>query len=151
MHPIEMSNLTTKTILVAEDNEDDVFALKRAFKKAEIVNPLQVVTHGQAAVDYLEGAGEYADREKYPLPLLVFLDLKMPYLNGFEVLSWIRQRPELDSLPVVVLTSSDENRDHQKAYSLGARSYLVKPPDPDEIKRLITSLDSLWQRMEVRS
>jgi CheY-like chemotaxis protein len=146
-----MSNLESRTILVAEDNEDDIFALKRAFKKAQLGNPLQVVNDGQAAVDYLSGAGEYADRQRFPLPLLMFLDLKMPYLNGFEVLSWIRERPDLESLPVVVLTSSDENRDHQRAYSLGARSYLVKPPDPDEIKRLIESLEPLWQKLEARS
>lgn len=136
----------SKTVLVAEDNEDDVFVLKWAFKKAQVANPIHVVRHGQEALDYLSGTGEFADREKYPLPFIIFLDLKMPYLGGFEVLSWIKEQPELEALPVVVLTSSDETRDHQRAYSLGARSYLVKPPQPEELKQLLNSLQALWSK-----
>jgi CheY-like chemotaxis protein len=80
------------------------------------------------------------------LPFLVFLDLKMPYVDGFEVLSWIKKHPELESVAVVVLTSSDEERDHQRAYALGARSYLVKPPESTAIKDILASLGSLWMR-----
>ena len=138
--------MNSKTVLVAEDNPDDVFALKWAFKRAQITNPIEVVRNGQQAIDYLSGAGDYADRERHPLPFLVLLDLKMPYVSGFEVLAWIRQQTALESLPVVVLTSSDENRDHQKAYALGARSYLVKPPEPEDIKQILSSLQSLWAR-----
>jgi CheY-like chemotaxis protein len=141
-------NTLSNTILLAEDNEDDVFALKWAFKRAQVTNPLQVVTDGQQAVDYLSGAGEFSDRERFPLPFLLFLDLKMPYLNGFDVLAWMKQRPELESIAVIVLTSSDEARDHQKAYELGARSYLVKPPERDEITQILNSLQSLWMRHE---
>jgi len=129
-----------KTILLIEDNEDDVFMMKRALKLALITNPLQVVADGQQALDYLAGAGEYADRDKYPVPFLGFLDLKLPYVHGFEVLSWIRQRPELDCLLVVVLTSSAEERDHAKASALGARSYLVKPPTAEGVKDIFKSL-----------
>jgi CheY-like chemotaxis protein len=132
------------TVLLAEDNEDDVFALKWAFKRAQIANPLQVVTDGQQAIDYLSGKGQFADRERFPLPFLAFLDLKMPYMDGFEVLSWIKKQPEFESLAVIVLTSSDEERDHQRAYALGARSYLVKPPESTEIKNILASLQSLW-------
>jgi CheY-like chemotaxis protein len=136
----------SRTILLVEDNEDDVFAFQRALKKAQIVNPVQVVVDGQQALDYLSGTGPFVERVKYPLPFLVFLDLKLPYRDGFEVLAWIRQRAELNSLVVVILTGSDETRDHQQAYALGARSYLVKPPTPDELKRLIDSMQSYWSR-----
>src|SRR3954469_18637827 len=105
--------MTTKTILLVEDNEDDVFALRRALKKAQIANPVQVAEDGQKAVDYLAGVGHYADREEYPIPRLVLLDLKLPYRNGMEVLAWIRQQRSLDSLPVVILSGSDEARDHK--------------------------------------
>ena len=79
-----------KLILLVEDNEDDVSLIERAFARAGIDNPLQVVRDGEQAVSYLKAEGEYADRVKYPLPSLVLLDLKMPRRNGFEVLSWIR-------------------------------------------------------------
>ena len=133
-----------RTILLVEDNEDDVFAMQWAMKQAKIANPLQIVVHGQEAIDYLSGSGLYANRDQYPLPFLIFLDLKMPFVNGFEVLSWIRQQPALNTIPVVVLTSSDENKDHQRAYALGARSYLVKPPDPEALRELFKSMQSLW-------
>ena len=139
-----MSDVFGTSILLVEDNEDDVFVMKRALKLAQITNPLQIATDGQMAVDYLSGAGEFADREKYPLPFIVFLDLKLPYVHGFEVLAWMRRQPQLDSIVVIVLTSSAEERDHQRAYYLGARSYLVKPPTPDAIKDVFNSLKNYW-------
>jgi len=120
--------LTDKTILLVEDDENDIFFMKRALQKANVSAPVQVVMDGQAAVNYLSGAGEYQDRTNYPLPSAVFLDLKLPYVHGFEVLAWIRQQPSLASLPVVVLTSSPEDRDRRQAEELGARAYCVKPP-----------------------
>ncbi len=132
----------TGTILLVEDNDDDVFAMRRALKKAQITNPLQVVTDGQRAIDYLSGAGQYTDREQFPVPFIVFLDLKLPYRDGFEVLSWIRQDRSLKDVVVVVLTSSAETRDQDKAYALGARSYLIKPPTPDMLRDVLTSLKS---------
>src|SRR6185503_18110014 len=98
--------MTTKqAILLVEDNEDDVFLMERALQGAGVSNPLVVVEHGQAALDYLGGAGKFGDRVLYPLPAIVFLDLKLPYLSGHEVLAWIRQQKELEALVVVVLTS----------------------------------------------
>ena len=123
--------MTNSTILLVEDSEDDVFLMRIALKKSGINNPLQVVGDGQRAVDYLAGTGDYSDRERFPLPFVVFLDLKLPYIHGFEVLSWIRQQPQLIAVPVVILTGSAEPRDRVKADALGARSYLVKPPTPD--------------------
>jgi CheY-like chemotaxis protein len=114
-------------ILMAEDDDNDVFLIKRAFHQAQFENPLQVVETGDQAIAYLKGDAHYNDREKYPIPALVLLDLKMPGKNGFEVLSWIRQHPEFNSTPVVVLTSSQESADINRAYALGANSYLVKP------------------------
>lgn len=132
------------TILLVEDSEDDVFIMKHALKQAQITNPLQTVTTGQAALDYLSGNNEYADRENYPLPFIMFLDLKLPYVHGFEVLAWMKLHHELSSIVVIVLTSSAEDKDHEKAYSLGARSYLVKPPTAQTLKDIFDSLKSFW-------
>src|SRR3954469_23104638 len=99
---------TLPTILLVEDNDDDVFAMQRALRKAQITHPVHVVSDGQKAIDYLSGSGTYTDRSNYPLPSLVFLDLKLPYVGGFEVLTWLRAQPDLRHLAVVVLTSSGE-------------------------------------------
>jgi CheY-like chemotaxis protein len=139
-------NELTPTILLVDDNEDDLFALRRALKKAGIANPQQVVTDGQQAIDYLAGVGQFADRAQFPLPFLVFLDLKMPFRGGFEVLSWIREQPALASMVVIVLTGSDETKDHQRAHALGARSYLVKPPQPADLRAIMESMESFWSR-----
>ena len=135
-----------ESILLVEDNEDDVFALRRAIKKAGVTNPLRVATDGQQAIDYLTRAVAPATPSSNPPPFLVLLDLKLPYRDGFEVLEWIRAQPHLSQVVVVMLTGSDERRDHQRAYALGARSYLVKPASAEDIKRLLESLHSHWPR-----
>jgi CheY-like chemotaxis protein len=140
-----MSNVSD-TVLLVEDNDDDVFALKRAVRKAGIANPLRVVTDGQQAIDYLAASAESSKREQYPLPFLVLLDLKLPYRDGFQVLEWIRSQPHFAAVAVVMLTGSDEPRDHQRSYALGARSYLVKPATAEDIKQLLGSLESFWQK-----
>ena len=137
-------NKLTNTILIVDDNEDDIYALKRALRKANVTNPLQVVTHGQAALDYLSGAGIYADRELFPLPFLVFLDLKTPFRDGLEILAWIQAQPTLSSLTVVVLTGSVEEKDHQRAVSLGARLFLSKPPLQANVRQLIDATPGHW-------
>lgn len=126
--------------LLVEDNEDDVFFMQRAFKAAALENPLRIVTSGEQAIEYLSGANGYADREKYPLPDMIFLDLKMPGLNGFDVLRWIRSEQKSD-VCVTILTSSPETVDRQKARQLGANSYLVKPPDPAMLKACCAQFD----------
>jgi CheY-like chemotaxis protein len=130
----------TPTILLVEDNDDDVFAMQRALRKAQITLPVQVVTNGQKAVDYLSGAGDYSDRNYYPFPSLVFLDLKLPYIHGFEILGWIREQPGIRDLAVVVLTSSGEESDRNRADTLGVYSYIVKPPEPQQLRRLLEAL-----------
>jgi CheY-like chemotaxis protein len=134
----------TRVILLVEDREDDVFLVRKAFEKAYIINPLQVVRDGHEAVAYLKGEGSYANRIEYPLPSLVLLDLKLPGMDGFEVLQWIRQEPSLRSLPVVVLTSSDQIRDVNAAYQLGANSFLVKPLDFQNFIDLSKAIERYW-------
>ena len=135
---------TSATILLVEDLDDDVFAMQRALKLSHVENPLQIVTDGQQALDYLSGVGSYANRSQYPLPFLIFLDLKLPYVHGFEILTWLQSQPALHSIPVVVLTGSAESRDKDRAYSLGARSYLVKPPKPETLTDVLKSLNTYW-------
>ena len=112
------------TILLVEDNDDDVFAMQRAMEIGKVTNPLQVVTDGKEAVDYLGSAGIYADREKFPMPFLIFLDLKLPYLSGFEILEWMRGQPQLESIIVVVLTVA-LLRSPRSRHSLSSRGALV--------------------------
>lgn len=118
---------SAKSILLVEDDENDVFFLTYAFESAGVINPVEVVKDGQEAIEYLAGAGHYADRRHYPLPCLVLLDLKLPVRPGLDVLRWIGQQPHLKSLLVIVLTSSKDSNDVEEAYRLGARSFLVKP------------------------
>jgi CheY-like chemotaxis protein len=135
---------TNRAILLVEDNEDDQFLMKRALKEAGITNPLLVAEDGQQAMDYLSGAGRYADRQQFPFPAVVFLDLKLPFKNGHEVLSWIREQLHLNSLIVVILTSSNEQSDIKRCYSLGANSYVVKPPTPEQLTDLAKTFKWYW-------
>lgn len=134
------------TILLVEDNEDDAFFMKQALKDAEIANPFQHVEDGQAAIDYLAGTGKYADRQQYPLPMVVFLDLKLPFKTGHEVLQWIRAQPQFQKLVVIVLTSSSEPVDLKRSYQLGANSFVVKPPTPDQLLDLAQAFKLWWLR-----
>jgi len=131
-------------ILLAEDGEDQVILIRRAFAKAQLLNPLHVVSNGEEAIAYLQGEGKYSNRDEYPLPCLLLLDLKMPRKNGFEVLEWIRQQPGLSALRVVVLTGSDEMRDVNRAYQLGANSFLVKPVDFPRFVEVTQALKGYW-------
>src|SRR5712691_4752034 len=106
-----MGLVNVHSILMAEDDENDVFFLERAFKQAQIANPVNRVKDGEDAIAYLQGEGVYADRNKFPLPYLMLLDLKMPRKNGFEVIQWVRAQPGLKRLPLVILTSSKEDPD----------------------------------------
>ena len=132
------------TILLVEDEPSDVFLMKRALKGAQIPNPLQVAGDGQEAINYLSGAGKFSDRAQFPLPSIIFLDLKLPYKSGFEVLDWIRSQSQLNQTLVMVLTSSSEERDISQCYKLGARTFLVKPPTPAMLLELLISLKDYW-------
>ena len=131
-------------VLIAEDDPGDAFLLQRAFAAAQVPATLYFVGDGQEAIDYLGGTGAYSDRKTYPLPDLMLLDLKMPKLNGFDVLTWIRQQPGLKRLPVTVLTSSDQPQDINRAYDLGANSYLLKPHGSQELSDLVGRVQKYW-------
>jgi CheY-like chemotaxis protein len=133
-----------KTLLLVEDSEDDIFLIKRSFTRADIHFDLQVVQDGDEAVEYLSGEGDFADRTKYPLPTLVLLDVKLPCRSGLEVLSWIRSQPQLKGLPVVMLTSSAEPEDIDRAYRNGANSYLVKPINYEQLDKMLPLLMEYW-------
>jgi len=132
------------TILLVEDNPSDVFLIQRAFSKATPVTTIQVVKDGGQAVDYLAGNGPYIDREFYPLPVLMILDLKLPRKSGFEVLEWLQQQPMLNRLPVVVLSSSDQPGDINRAYDLGVNSYLVKPLALHALLDIVDTIGLYW-------
>ncbi len=137
-----------RAILLIEDNKDDLFLMKRALLSARIVNPVLVAETGQEAIDYLGGTGKFADRDSYPIPGVVFIDLKLPFVFGHEVLAWIRHQKEFESLVVIVLTSSNEANDLNRCYSLGANSYLVKPPTAEQLEALAKAFKWQWLEYE---
>jgi CheY-like chemotaxis protein len=134
----------TGHILVAEDDPTDAYFFERAFRRAGIPVTLHFVRDGQEALDYLQGEGQFVDRIRYPLPQLVLLDLKMPRLDGFEVLEWVRKQSGLDGMLVVIFSSSDETRDINRAYGLGANWYLVKPHSMEELTALVVKFKKYW-------
>lgn len=135
---------TNRPVLVVEDDSNDAFLLRRAFSRAELDLPLRVMADGVEATDYLSGSGIYRDRQNYPLPRIVLLDLKMPRMSGLEVLEWIQKQPALRQIPVLVLTSSNEPSDRQQAKALNAREYLVKPTLFEDLVKLVHEVAGAW-------
>ncbi len=131
-------------ILLAEDDTNDIFLMRRAFDSSGFQNPLFVVRNGQEVVDYLEGKGQFSQREKHPLPGLLLLDLKMPLMDGFDVLAWLRAHPQFDTLPVVVLTASKLEDDIHKSRELGVHDYRVKPHAFEDLVRLLDDVRKCW-------
>jgi DNA-binding response OmpR family regulator len=136
-----------QTVLLVEDDENDVFFMQRAFREAAIVTSLNVVNDGREAIDYFSGSGKYNDRQSYPIPCLMLMDLKLPYVLGLDVLKWVRSHAEFKSVIVVVLTSSRQDADIERAYSLGANSYLVKPPDVHQLVAMVKRIKEYWIEM----
>ena len=133
------------TILIAEDDEDYQFILERAIRDVGIANPLRMLRDGQQVIDYLAGSGDYANREANPFPSVMFLDLKMPGLNGLDVLRWIRNHPEHGVIPTMMLSSADLDRDVKVAYDLGAHAFFVKPPTLEELQQLLRYAYDFWR------
>lgn len=131
-------------ILLVEDNEDDVFIMQNAIKRAGIKSPVFVAEDGRKALDYVEGQGPFADRARFPFPQLMLLDLKLPEVHGFDVLRTIRANTALPPLLIIILTSSDQDSDIERAYRSGANSYLVKPPTPDKLAAMVKVLSEYW-------
>lgn len=135
------------TVLLVEDNEDDVELILYAFEKAGIVNPVVTLSDGDAAVSYIMGAGVYAERERHPLPSLILLDLKLPRRSGFEVLQAIRNHEPTKHTPVVILTSSDQRADIKQAYNHCANAYLVKPVSRDALLTMVKTFNAFWIKL----
>jgi two-component system response regulator len=136
-------------ILLVEDNRMDVELTLDAFNEAKLQNTIQVASDGQEALDYLFGRGKFADRQTYPKPNLVLLDLKLPGIDGFEVLRQIKSTPILKRLPVVILTSSKEEGDRALSYDRGANSYLVKPVSFDGFLGVVQQIEGYWLSLNV--
>jgi len=131
-------------ILQVEDREEDVYLLRRALQRAEVQADLRSVVDGQEAIDYIEGLGPYADRLRFPLPYLILLDLKLPLKTGFDVLARIRAQPTLRTLIIIVLSSSIDEGDLEKAYQLGANAFLVKPSDINTLVEMCRAMRLFW-------
>jgi CheY-like chemotaxis protein len=134
--------------LLIEDNENDVLLIQRAFIQAKILNPLMILKTAEEGMAYMLGTGRYSNRAEFPLPELILLDLKLPGMDGFDFLRWIRAQPGFGSTRVVILTSSDLMQDVNTAYKTGANSFLVKPVDFERFVEISRALNGYWMWMD---
>lgn len=132
------------TILIVDDDENDIFFVKRAFTEINVHCTFHMLKNGQECVDYLDGAGEYTDREKFPMPIMILMDLKMPIMDGFQVLAWLRSRPGIKVIPTIVFSSSDLPNDITRAYELGANSFMTKSVTYDGLLLKLQTLSQYW-------
>ena len=129
-----------QTILAVDDSGNDLMILRAAFQMARSGHPLQEVHNGEEAIAYLKGEGAHSDREKFPSPVVMLLDLNMPRKDGFDVLAWVRAQPGLKRLSIVILSASTRGEDIVRAFDLGATSYLVKPSTLEELTTMMRCL-----------
>ncbi|MCI0746978.1 MAG: response regulator [Verrucomicrobia subdivision 3 bacterium] len=132
------------TVLIVEDNENDALLLDRACSRVGRTNPVHIVRDGAEAIEYLKGQGPYANRDTCPFPDVLFIDLKMPRVNGFELLDWMRQDFRCSMVPSVVFTSSAEDVDVERAYRLGANAYFVKPASLHDLEEMLRTVFDFW-------
>ena len=135
-------------ILLVEDEENDVLFVQQATKKGNAGHIVHSVHHAEEAIHYLRGEGKYADRNKFPLPNVILTDLKMPRMNGFEFLRWLRSHPECSIIPTIVFSSSHLEADVKEAYRLGASSYIAKPRVLNELEEILRVIYEYWSRCE---
>ncbi len=135
-------------ILVMEDDENDVLLLNRAFKKLQFECPVYRVKDGEEGISYLKGEGTFVDRDQFPYPGVILMDLKMPKKSGFEVLQWLKENPRCKITPVIVFSSSAQEDDVKRAYELGAGGYFLKPHDFTELLELLTLLRRYWSKAQ---
>jgi len=142
-------SMSAAHILHVDDDSNDLVLFQHACRKAGVECMLQAVNDGDEAIAYLKGQNKFADRARYPMPDLMLLDLKMPRLSGFDVLTWVRQEEKCRGLPIVVLSSSNHDEDIKRAYSLGANSYLVKPVGFDSLVEVVKVIHQYWLTLNV--
>ncbi len=131
-------------VLYAENDENDAFIMKLCWKRVPVEHPLHIVEDGQHAIDYLSGVNGYANRDKFPLPTLLLLDLQMPRCSGFDVLTWVRKQPQFADLPVLIVSSSNQEKDKAMAARLGATGYVVKPAGVAGFVEVIREWQQKW-------
>lgn len=141
--------LSQNPILIAEDNEDDAELVRMALKKAGVVNPVHIVSNGADVLVYVKGEEPYSDRSLFPFPRLLLVDIKMPVLNGLEVLRWLRAHPDCSVIPTLVMSASRLEADVQTAYKLGANAYLVKPTRFEQFVEIFKRLNDFWESCEL--
>ena len=139
----------THIILVAEDDPHDAFLLQRAFFRAQVLQPLHFVTDGKQAIDYLKGAPPFHNRERFPLPTLLVLDLKLPLVTGLDVLTWLSRQPELNRLHTVVLSGSQDPDQIERAYAYGADYCMLKPAGEEKLVEAVRHLKRHWLDLPV--
>jgi CheY-like chemotaxis protein len=139
-----MSKGNLPVILLVEDEKSDADLLRRAFAKANVLNPIVLAPTGDEALAYLTGVGEYSDRTKHPLPALILLDLQLPGMTGMQLLQWRRTQSHIKRIPVVVLTMDRSPSTINSAYDLGANSYLVKPGKAEEVMQMVQTIQRYW-------
>jgi len=136
-------------VLLAEDNEHDIIATKRAWKRHHIANPLYIVKDGEECLDFLHQRGKYSEPETTPRPGILLLDINMPKMDGLAVLKHIREDRELRHLPVVILTSSKDEEDRLKSYNLGVNAYIVKPVGFDNFSEAVRTINLFWELVDL--
>jgi CheY-like chemotaxis protein len=141
-------NLSLLTILLVEDDENYIYFVKRATALGNERHQIHAVHDGGEAINYLQGKSEFGDRHKFPFPNVIITDLKMPRVNGFDLLNWLREHPECSVIPTIVLSSSQQPADVQQAYKLGANSFIMKPAAMTELRDTLRSLFDYWSRCE---
>jgi CheY-like chemotaxis protein len=141
-----MSTVEANVVLIVEDYEDDAKLLELLLTGAGVTNPVRTVLSGEHAIAYLQGTPPFWDRAKHPMPSVIFLDLKLPGIDGFELLRWLRANPNLKEVFIIVLSATGDLMSVQAAYALGANSFLVKPCRPADLENLIVCYPNLWAR-----
>lgn len=136
-------------VLLAEDSKHDILATRRAWKQHNIANPLYVVRNGQECLDYLHRRGKFSEPDSAPRPGILLLDIKMPKVDGLDVLKRIRQDQELRNLPVIILTTSQAEEDRIRSYALGANAYIVKPVGFENFSEAVKTINLFWQLVEL--
>src|SRR5687767_4767420 len=132
------------TVVIAEDNDDDITLRERALEAIACRHEVRIVRNGQELLEYLQGKGQYEDRDKFPFPEVLLIDLNMPRVSGMEVLQWLKTHPECSVLPTIVFSSSNMDSDIKRAYALGASAYFVKPIGFNELMGILRSTFEFW-------